>query len=101
MPFLKSAGKHALITGSKVAADVSQGRTLNDSLKEHSKAGASGFLHETADNIGKTQSGKGRRGRQRRKPPTGYKRRRRRTRSSFKSKKPCRLVASTGNDLFN
>jgi len=86
MPFLKSAGKHALITGSKVVADVSQGGTLNDSVKEHIKAGASGFLHETADNIDKSQSRKGRRGRRRRKSTATYKRRRQRTRSSSKSK---------------
>jgi len=102
MPLLKSAGKHALITGSKVAADMSQGRKLNESFKEHGKVGASGFLHETADNLSNNQTGNGRRSRRRnRKASTLYKKKRQRSRSSFRPKKPCRAVATVENDLFN
>jgi len=93
MPLLKTAGKHALITGSKVVADVTQGRNLKESLKEHGKTATSSFLHETADNIG--QRGKGRRKR-------AYKRKSRRSNTSVASKKRCRAVGSTnfGKDLF-
>jgi len=93
MPLLKTAGKHALITGSKVVADVTQGRNLQESLKEHGKAATSSFLHETSDNIG--QRGKGRRKR-------SYKRKSRRSNASVASKKRRRAVGTTnfGKHLF-
>lgn len=56
LPLLKSAGKHALSSGSRIAADLSQGRDLKDSLKEHGRNAAGALLHETADRI---QKGKG------------------------------------------
>jgi len=85
-----------------VAADVSQGRKLKESFNEHGKAGASGFLHETADNLSNAQSGKSRRSRRRkRKASNLYKKKRQRSRSSFRPKKPCRAVATVENDLFN
>jgi hypothetical protein len=94
LPILKTIGKHALVTGSKIAADVAQGRSLKESAQEHARSGVSNVLNETGDNI--AQSGKGLGAKRQ------YKRKRSKASRSFPPKKPCRKVESTlGADIFD
>lgn len=51
MPLLKSAGKQALIAGSKIVNDVSQGVPLKESARVHSKTAAGELLRATADRM--------------------------------------------------
>lgn len=56
MPALKSIGRQALVSGSRVVADVVQGRDVKESLKEHARQGVGQLLHKAGDAI---QSGQG------------------------------------------
>lgn len=51
LPMLKTVGKEALLTGSKVAADVASGENFKSSLKTHGKNALSNALHKTGDHI--------------------------------------------------
>ena len=93
MPLLKTAGKHALITGSKIAADVTEGHTLRESANKHGRTGIANTLRETADNLG--QSGKGLGSRKQ------YKRKRNKSKPPLSKKKSCRKVDSNfEGDIF-
>jgi hypothetical protein len=90
MPLLKSAGKQTLAAGSKIAADVVQGRPLKESALEHGKHAAGEVLHDTADRI---QKGKGIGQRKKTNTVKPYKRRASNKVKSVVKKKSRRTVA--------
>jgi hypothetical protein len=94
LPILKSVGIHALSAGSKIAADLAQGRKFSETAKEHSKAAAGEFLKESASKLGQKGEGLGRR--------RQYKRKRSKSHTSFPRKKIRRKVAPKFQpDLFD
>lgn len=98
MPMLKSAGRRALISGSKIAADVAQGHSLADSVKEHGKAAAGDLMHEVADKIQGKQTGKGVGGRKKSLKKKHYKRKAKPISDSLLKKKLPKIV---GSDIFS
>jgi hypothetical protein len=93
MPLFKSAGKHALVAGSKIATDVSQGKAFKESFSEHGREAAGQILHETADRV-LSQKGKGLGIRKRKKASTvnAYKKNKLCNSVSFSKKKLPRTV---------
>ena len=98
MPMLKTVGKHALVTGSKIADDVAQGRNLKESALERAKQATGTLLHEVGDRV---QRGKGlgrrKRSTNRIKKVKMYKRKHAMKRKSFRKRKLRRTV---GSDIF-
>lgn len=94
MPLLKSAGKQGLVAGSKIVADVAQGRPLKESAIEHGKYAAGSVLHNAADRL---QKGKGLGKRKQAKTVRPYKRR---AQSKNKSVAKKRLTRTVGSDIF-
>ena len=103
LPLLKTMGKQALITGSKIAADIAEGKDIKSTASKHAKTAAVTLLHKTADKIQNLQKGDGL-GKVVRKLPNKsirkleYKRKRGGKQSSFRQKRSRRLVAS---DIFS
>lgn len=93
LPFLKTMGKHALISGSKIAADVAGGRKFKESAVEHGRTAASQVLHEAADKI---QKGKGL-GKRKRRTSTKNKKGHAKKFRAFKKKFSVKPV---GSDIF-
>lgn len=51
MPIVKTVGKQALVSGSRVVADIAQGRNVKESFKEHARQGVGALLHKAGDAI--------------------------------------------------
>src|SRR3569832_2255216 len=47
LPLLKTMGKQALITGSKTAADIAEGKDIKSTASKHAKTVAETLLHKT------------------------------------------------------
>jgi hypothetical protein len=96
LPMLKTVGKQALVTGSRVAADLASGQDLKSTLKSHGRDAASTMLSEAAERIKQQGQGIGRRKRKRR--VKTVKRKRTKKSSSFKKRK---LPQTVGSDIFS
>src|SRR3569832_59432 len=102
LPLLKTMGKQALITGSKIATDIAEGKDVKSSASKHGKTAVATLLHKTTDEIQNLQKGDGigkvtQKLQNRTIRKLQYKRKRKGKQSSFVQKCSRRLVAS---DIF-
>jgi len=97
LPLLKTVGKEALVTSSKIASDVAEGRDFKDSFASHSKTAAGSLLKQAGESLS-VQKGKGRNKRSRKPHKRRFKRRRKIDFDSFKTSLHPRVV---GSDIFS
>src|SRR3569832_4561 len=102
LPLIKSMGKQALITGSKIAADLAEGKEIKESATRHGKIAATMVLRKTANKIQNLQTGDGlgiamQKTHNKAAKKLEYKRKRSGKQSPFRQKRTRRLVAS---DIF-
>lgn len=94
LPMLQTVGKQALITGSKVAADVASGHNVKTSLEEHGRDAASTLLNKAADDIKQRGHGLGKRKRH----SQNYKKHHILKKTSVLKRKSPKIV---GSDIFS
>lgn len=95
LPLFKSAGSHALSAGSKIAADLAEGKDLREVAIKHGREAAGNVLHDA----GKKISGKGLGKRKKNAKATiPLKKRRTSKTSSFAKKQSSQAV---GSDIFS
>jgi len=97
LPLLKTVGKEALVTSSKVASDVAEGRDFKDSITSHGKAAAGALLKRAGDTLS-VQKGNGNNKRPRKPFKRRFKRKRKLNFDSVKSALHPRVV---GSDIFS
>jgi hypothetical protein len=63
VPLLKSTathvGRQALESGANIARDVAEGRSIDDSFKDHARRGAARLANVAVEKLGRVQSGSG------------------------------------------